>query len=49
MPTIEDYDSIVEHVLVSNPDFSDLEALTKKIEEGTLKFIGDVEEFLGGH
>jgi len=49
VPTIEDYDSIVEHVLVSNPDFSDLEALTKKIEEGTLKFIGDVEEFLGGH
>jgi hypothetical protein len=39
-------DSILEHVLVDNPDFSDLEALTKQIEQGTLKFIKDVESFL---
>jgi len=49
VPTTDGVDSIIEHVLVVNPDFSDLEGLTKKIEEGTLKFIGDVEEFLGGH
>ncbi len=39
-------DSILEHVLVDNPDFSDLAALTRQIEQGTLKFIRDVERFL---
>jgi hypothetical protein len=39
-------DSVLEHVLVDNPDFSDLEALTKQIEQGTLEFIKDVEKFL---
>ena len=39
-------DSIVEHILVDNPDFSDLEALTRQIDHGTLKFIKDVESFL---
>lgn len=39
-------DSILEHVLVDNPDFSDLDALTRQIEQGTLKFIKDVEGFL---
>jgi hypothetical protein len=39
-------DSILEHILVENPDFSDLEALTRQIDEGTLKFIKDVESFL---
>jgi hypothetical protein len=39
-------DSILEHVLVENPDFSDLEALTKQIDQGTVKFIKDVESFL---
>jgi hypothetical protein len=39
-------DSILEHVLVENPDFSDVEALTKRIEQGTLKFINEVERFL---
>ena len=42
-------DSIVEHVLVDNPAFSDLEALTSQIETGTLKFIADVEDFLSKH
>jgi hypothetical protein len=36
----------MEHILVDDPDFSDLDALTRKIEQGTLKFIQDVESFL---
>ncbi|MBP6209055.1 MAG: hypothetical protein KA473_06410 [Anaerolineales bacterium] len=39
-------DSIVEHTLVDNPDFSDLESLTKQIEQRTLKFVQDIERFL---
>jgi hypothetical protein len=39
-------DSIVEGVLVEDPDFNDLDGLTKKIEGGTLKFIQEVEGFL---
>jgi hypothetical protein len=46
VPTIQGYDAILEHVLVEDPDFSDLDALTKQIESGTLKFIEDVEDFL---
>jgi hypothetical protein len=39
-------DSILDHILIDNPDFRDLDALTKQIERGTLKFIKDVEAFL---
>jgi len=39
-------DSVLEHVLVEDPDFSDLEALTKQIDQGTLEFIRDIENFL---
>ncbi|GAP12503.1 hypothetical protein LARV_00238 [Longilinea arvoryzae] len=39
-------DSILEFVLVDNPDFTDLAALTQQIEAGTLKFIADIEDFL---
>lgn len=39
-------DSILEHVLIEDPDFGDLKALTKQIEQGTLKFIKDVEGFI---
>ena len=35
-------DSILEHVLVENPNFNDLDALTKQIENGTLEFIEEV-------
>ena len=42
-------DSIIEHNLVDNPDFSNLDNLTNKIEEGTLKFIKDIENFLSKH
>lgn len=42
-------DSILEHVLVAEPDWSDLDALTAQIESGTLAFIADVEAFLSQH
>jgi hypothetical protein len=42
----EGVDSIIEYTLVDNPDFSDLDALTKQIEGATLKFVQDVESFL---
>ena len=44
--TTKSVDSIIENVLVDNPDFSDLDTLTKQIERGTLKFIQDVERIL---
>jgi hypothetical protein len=44
--TTKGVDSIVEGILVENPDFGDLEALTMQIETGTIKFIKDVEGFL---
>lgn len=47
--TTKGADSIIEHVLVDNPDFRDVDALTKQIEKGTLKFIKDVESFLSKH
>ena len=39
-------DAILEHVLVKNPDFTDLGELTKQIENGTQNFIENVECFL---
>jgi hypothetical protein len=49
VPTGKGVDSIVEYILVDNPDFNDLDALTQQIEMGTLKFIKDVESFLSKH
>jgi hypothetical protein len=46
VPSTRGIDAIVEHVAVENPDFSDLDSLTKQIERGTLNFIEDVEHFL---
>lgn len=46
LPDLKGMDAIVDHVLVADPDFSDLDGLTQKIENGTLEFIRDVEEFL---
>ena len=46
VPTTEGIDAIVEHVLVDDPDFADLDALTQKIEDGVMGFIEDVECFL---
>ena len=47
--TMQGVDSIIECTLVENPDFSDLDTLTSKIERATLKFIKDVESFLSTH
>jgi len=47
--TTQGVDSILEYVLVDDPDFSDLDSLTKQIERATLKFIKDVESFLSRH
>jgi hypothetical protein len=48
VPATQGADSILEHVLVGDPDFRDLDVLTAQIETGTLKFIEDVESFLSG-
>ncbi|MCK4489838.1 MAG: hypothetical protein KAU23_06230 [Anaerolineales bacterium] len=39
-------DYIIDHILVDNPSFENLDTLTKQIERGTLEFISDVEGFL---
>ncbi len=39
-------DSIVEYTVADNPDFGDLNVLTKHIVKGTLTFISDIEGFL---
>jgi hypothetical protein len=38
-------DSVLNHVLVEDPDFSDLDKLTDRIKQGTLQFIEDLEGF----
>ena len=48
-PTTKGFDSIIDSVLAENPDFNDLDALTKQIEQGTLAFIKDVTAFLSEH
>jgi hypothetical protein len=49
VPDLAGMDSILESVLVEDPDFGDLDALTKQIEKGALTFIKDVEAFLVKH
>jgi len=49
VPTTKNADSIIEYVLVENPNFNNLDALTEQIEKGTLKFVKDVENFLSKH
>lgn len=44
--TTKELDYIIDYTLIDNADFSDLEALTKTIETGALKFIGDIKTFL---
>jgi hypothetical protein len=46
VPTTKGADSILEHILVEDPDFSDLNTLTKQIEQETNTFIKDIESFL---
>jgi len=49
VPPGKGIDSILENVLVKDPDFIDLDSITERIETGTLKFIADVENFLSRH
>ena len=44
--TTKGVDSILDYILIANPDFREVDTLTKQIEQGTLKFIKDVETFL---
>lgn len=44
--SIKGRDSIVENVLVENPDFGDLDSLTQEIEVGTLRFMEDMVEII---
>jgi hypothetical protein len=46
---VKSNDAILEHALVGDPDFDDLDALTRQIESGTLKFIEEVENFLSAY
>ena len=45
-PTIKGIDSIIEYTLIDDPDFNELEKITKQLESKTLNFIRDVESFL---
>jgi hypothetical protein len=45
VPTTTGADSIIEHILVENPDFSNVDVLTNRIEKETVKFIRDIEDF----
>lgn len=49
VPSLDGADSIVEHILVADPNFDDLNALTNKIEKGTIRFIEDIEGFLSDY
>ena len=49
VPDVQGNDAILEHILVGDPDFSNLDALTNQIEKETLKFVEDVETFLSEH
>jgi hypothetical protein len=44
--TTQGADAIIEHILIKEPDFDDLEGLTNQIQNGTQIFIKDVEQFL---
>ena len=44
--TTKGVDSILDSIIIDDPDFNDLDALTKQIEIRTLEFIKDVEGFL---
>ena len=44
--TTKGADSIMETILVDNPNFNDLNDLTNQIDKETLKFIRDIDNFL---
>jgi len=43
---IKGQDSIIECDLVVNPDFSDVDKITREIEVRTVRFVKDMEDFL---
>lgn len=45
-PQGQGVDAILDQILVEDPDFSDLPALTAAIDLGVLRFIRDLERFL---
>lgn len=49
VPSTRGHDSIVECTLLGQPDFSDLPALTRQIDDGTMQFIADIDGFLAKH
>ena len=46
VPSTQGYDSIIELILVDDPNFSDLDSLKYQIENKTMIFIEDIEDFL---
>lgn len=48
VPAVKGFDSIVECILVEDPDFAQKRALTDQIEAATLVFMGDIQVFLSG-
>jgi hypothetical protein len=49
VPTTRGVDAILVHTLAGEPNFGDLAGLTAQIEDGTLRFIADIEAFLLVH
>jgi len=47
--SLKGVDAIIVHSLADNPDFSDLDSLTKQIESKAVVFIKDIESFLSTH
>jgi hypothetical protein len=45
VPAVQGYDSIIEKVVESDPEFGNPETLEARIENGVLEFIADVEQF----
>ncbi len=46
VPSIQGADSILETILVANPDFSQPEELTRQIEQSLHRFIADIQSYL---
>jgi hypothetical protein len=39
-------DYIIDYILIDNPNFRELDAITSQIEKGTIEFINNIENFL---
>ena len=46
VPSVKGVDAILKFILVNRPDSSDLQALSGQIEQSTLDFIKEIEQFL---